>query len=285
MYTDLGITMRDFSVGGYIEAAIRSSFENPYKKNSDEYWMFEALIESMREVGKASPNPTVGCVYVKDGKLISKGATQEFGSLHGERYAASLVDSSKLEGSTAYVTLEPCSHFGSQPPCAELLVDLKVKRVVIAMIDPFSKVQGKGIELLKSHGVEVEVGVLEDEMKLWHLPFTLHLRKKSPLMIAKWAQTLDGNLADDFGKSKWITGKDARAYTHFLRQKYDAILVGAGTVIADEPSLDVRDCQLNINRNPIKIIFDPSSKLIIFLRINTQLCKQSVSMSPVKLSI
>ena len=253
--------MSKFSIGGYIDAILNESFDNPYAYHSDEYWMFQALIESMQEVGKSSPNPTVGCVYVKNNHLVTKGATQEFGSLHGERYAASKVAKEELEGATAFVTLEPCAHYGSQPPCAELLVDLKVNRVVIAMVDPFSEVQGKGIEILKNSGIDVTLGVLEDECRLWHLPFLLHLKKKMPLMIGKWAQTLDGNLADDFGKSKWISGKQSRLYTHFLRQKYDIILVGAGTVISDSPSLNVRDCNLNINRHPVKAIFDPSSRL------------------------
>ena len=251
-----------FSIGGYIERTLDEKVENPYLVNSDQYWMFEAIIASMEEVGKASPNPTVGCVFVKDGKLLSRGATQEFGALHGERYAANkLKDSSILSGSTAYVTLEPCSHFGKQPPCSQLLIDLKVSRVVIAMLDPFSKVNGEGVRRLKLAGIDVTIGVLEEECRKWHLPFLLHIKKKSPIIIGKWAQTLDAHLADDFYESKWITGTKARAVTHWLRQKYDVICVGSNTVIEDAPRLNTRDCAGPYNRQPVKAIFDPSSRL------------------------
>ena len=178
--------MSKFSISGLVERTLRADATNPYLLNSNEYWMCEALLASMNEIGKASPNPTVGCVFVKEGKLISAGATQEYGSLHGERYAASLVeDKSLLEGSTVYVTLEPCSHFGKQPPCSDLLIELKVSKVYVSMIDPFSEVKGKGIEKLKAAGIEVQVGLLEKESYKWHLPFIMSLKKEVSFIYRK----------------------------------------------------------------------------------------------------
>ena len=257
------MTVKDngYGFGGFIPSTY-SGRQAYYTEASDEFWMHEAFLASMLEVGKAAPNPTVGCAVVKNGKLLARGATEHFGGRHGERVALSQVSDEDLVGSTVYVTLEPCSHHGKQPPCAELLVEKKISRCVIALKDPFHKVDGKGISLLKENGIEVTEGVLEQEALAWHLPFLFQNHFKRPLLFGKWAQTLDGHLADDAGHSKWITGKEARAYTHFLRQKFDAIMVGASTVIADLPSLDVRDCQPVINRSPIKVILDPKGMLL-----------------------
>lgn len=250
-----------FGFGGWI-AASYGEYSNPFPMNSDEYWMAEAFSESVKEMGKSSPNPNVGCAVVKGGSLLAKGATEAYGGLHGERLAFSMLDDQQIKGATIYVTLEPCSHHGKQPPCAELLVEKNIARCVIAMKDPFAEVDGKGIKLLKENGIEVTVGVLEEEARSWHLPFLFSLQENRPLMIAKWAQTLDGHLADDQDCSQWITGPEARSYTHALRQKFDCIMVGSQTVLRDVPSLDARDCNLPIHRSPIKIIIDPKGDLL-----------------------
>lgn len=224
----------------------------------DQKWMLEALKLAYQNAGVASPNPTVGCVVVKNGKMLSSGATQAYGGSHAERVALSSCHPSELEGSTLYVTLEPCSHHGKTPPCCELVASSGIKRVVIACQDSFEQVDGQGIQYLKKHGIEVELGILEAEAVAWHLPFLFHSKFKRPLIAAKWAQTLDGHLADDHDSSQWISRPESRQYVHQLRQKYDLILVGAGTAIADSPRLDVRDAP-QVNRHPMKAIYDPKA--------------------------
>ncbi|SME93793.1 diaminohydroxyphosphoribosylaminopyrimidine deaminase [Pseudobacteriovorax antillogorgiicola] len=250
-----------YGLGGWVPGTAMD-YQSGFTAGSDLYWMAMALAEGMKAVGKAPPNPIVGCVFVKDQKLLAKGATEEFGGRHGERVAASRLKEGEARGGTVYVTLEPCCHTGKQPPCAQLLVELGIKRCVMAMVDPFHKVNGRGIRYLEKHGVKVEVGVMAKEAMAWHLPFLFSSHYRRPLLVGKWAQTFDGHLADDQGGSQWISGQESRAYTHFLRQKYDAIMVGSGTVIADIPSLNVRDCRGPINRSPVKIIIDPKGRIL-----------------------
>lgn len=238
---------------------------------TDEDWMREALRASMQGSGEASPNPSVGCVLVKDGQEIARGCTQAFGGAHGERVAFSRVggevDWSQV---TAYVALEPCSHEGKQPPCADLFVDKKVGRVVAALGDPFDAVNGQGFARLRAAGIRVDVGVLAKEAALWLSPFLLSVKKvragrKGLVLAAKWAQSLDGCLADDSGTSQWITGPSARAYTQWLRRKYDAILVGAGTFLDDAPRLDARDTAgtpLAALLQPLRFVFDPGARTL-----------------------
>ena len=246
------------------------------QRSEDEFWMKEALREGMRGAGIASPNPSVGCVLVESfgvspaGTFVSReaarGCTQAYGGWHGERSAFENLKKQKpsadAHGITAYVTLEPCSHVGKQPPCANLLVEKKVKRVVIAASDPHPLVNGQGIEKLRAAGIEVEVGLMLAESVAWNLPFFLSAIGKRVTWAAKWAQSLDGCLADDQGGWKWITGPRARAYSHWLRQKYDAIVVGAGTVLSDFPDLRPRDCWLAGQSLPTKVIFDPKGRLL-----------------------
>ena len=252
-----------FGIGGLIGHSILDPYALP-DAYSDEYWMQKALLFAMDKAGIACPNPQVGCVLVKDGQLISYGATEPYGKRHAERVAVEKVkDKKKLLGATAYVTLEPCCHEGKQPPCVDLLIASGIKRCVIGLKDPFGKVSGRGLLKLEKAGIIVETSSLEAECRLWHYPYLLWAQKscEKPVFFAKWAQTLDGHLADDEGSSKWITGKKARAHTHFLRQKHDAIMVGAGTVLQDAPALTVRDCA-KVLRQPLKIIFDPSGRLL-----------------------
>lgn len=217
----------------------------------------------MSAVGRSHPNPTVGCVIVKDGRLIASGATEVHGGRHAERVAIqSVADRSLLRGATIYVTLEPCSHTGRQPPCADLVASCGFARCVIAVGDPNPLVAGKGLRRLREAGLEIHTGVLAQEAIAWHLPFLFWQLAGRTLIAAKWAQTLDGQLAYDDGRSQWLSGEESRAYTHWLRQKYDAILVGAGTVLADQPTLTVRSCVEPHHRQPIRLLFDPAARIL-----------------------
>jgi diaminohydroxyphosphoribosylaminopyrimidine deaminase/5-amino-6-(5-phosphoribosylamino)uracil reductase len=182
---------------------------------------------------------------------------------HAERVAFDRVtDPSKLKGATAYVTLEPCSHYGNQPPCVNLLANSEISRVVIARPDPNPLINGQGIKILRSAGKKVSIGLNHSEATAWNFPFFAYQRLRRPIFILKWAQTLDGQLADDQNKSQWITGPAARAYTHWLRQRYDLILVGANTLLADSPKLTVRNCTPPHQSQPLPVIFDPRGKLL-----------------------
>lgn len=229
--------------------------------NSHEYWMKRALQRAMHNIGITSPHPTVGCVIVKNNKLIAEGATESYGGRHAERVAVeSIRDRSLLRGATIYVTLEPCAHYGRQAPGADLLKSCGFKRCVIGVSDPNPLVNGNGIRILQKAGVDIVTGILQNELLAWHMPFLLSQLLQRTIYIGKWAQTLDGQLAYDNGQSKWISGTESRNYTHWLRQKYDAIMVGANTVLADKPSLTVRDCALPHNRHPVRLIFDPHGR-------------------------
>lgn len=232
----------------------------------DEAWMLETLRTAMTHNGLSDPNPVVGCVIVRDGRVISRGATERIGERHAERVAVEAVaDRSAFRGATAYVTLEPCSHHGRQPPCADLLASLGLARCVVALRDPFPLVNGVGLARLQAAGVAVSVGTLAPEAAAWHAPFLLRQRLGRPLVAAKWAQTLDGQLAYDDGAERWLTGKAARAHTHWLRQKYDAIMVGAGTVLADDPALTVRDAAGDRHRHPLRLVYDPNGRALAAL--------------------
>lgn len=231
---------------------------------SDAHWMLEAFLTAMNSVGITAPNPAVGCVIVRDGHLLARGATQAFGGKHAERMAFEALAHTPemLKGATAYVTLEPCAHTGRQPPCADLFPGSGITRVVVGVGDPDPRVNGQGLHRVRAAGIKVDMGPLSSEIRAWLFPFLAANHLGRPIFVGKWAQSLDGCLADDNDVSQWISGPTARAYTHWLRQKYDAILVGAGTVLADFPRLDVRDCALPQARMPLKMIFDPSGRLL-----------------------
>jgi diaminohydroxyphosphoribosylaminopyrimidine deaminase/5-amino-6-(5-phosphoribosylamino)uracil reductase len=197
-----------------------------------------ALGEGAR--GTTSPNPWVGAVIVPEGDApVALGATQPPGGPHAEAVALELAGTS-ARGATAYVTLEPCSHHGRTPPCADALIDAGVKRVVVGVVDPDPQVAGSGIARLRHSGVEVEVGVGADEVEASLAPYLFHRRTGRPWVVLKLAATLDGRIGAPDGSSKWITGPEARADVQHLRAQSDAILVGAGTVRADDPALTVR---------------------------------------------
>lgn len=255
-----------FGMGGVIARSLPGHAEAdslvPNSVSSiDEKWMSVALIEAMNGIGWTSPNPSVGCVVVKDQKILARGFTQAYGGKHAERMAFESLQKNynldQLSGLQVYVTLEPCSHTGKQPPCVDLLLHPAVSRVIVACTDPNPLVRGSGIKKLKDAGKEVIIGVLENEAQAWHFPFLHFHTHKKPLWVAKWAENQDGVLADADGNSKWITNPRSRAYTHWLRQKYDAILVGARTWLMDQPKLTVRDCAQPHRRNPIILIHDP----------------------------
>ncbi|MEI4770831.1 bifunctional diaminohydroxyphosphoribosylaminopyrimidine deaminase/5-amino-6-(5-phosphoribosylamino)uracil reductase RibD [Psychrobacillus sp. FJAT-51614] len=222
--------------------------------NSDQDYMRLALDLAASAKGKTNPNPIVGAVIVKNGVIVGSGLHRKAGEPHAEVHAFNMAGE-HAKGATLYVTLEPCSHYGKTPPCAKLVKESEVSRVVVAMQDPNPDVAGRGIKLLRYAGIEVEVGVLEDEAKRLNERFIHNMITNRPFVISKFAMTLDGKLATHTGHSKWITGDAARADVHKLRDEVDAILVGVGTVLADNPSLTTR-LPNGQGKNPIRIILD-----------------------------
>lgn len=221
---------------------------------TDKQFMRRALELAMLGRGSVSPNPMVGCVIVHEGKIIGEGYHQQFGGAHAEPNAIQdVLDQNLLLTSTVYVTLEPCSHYGKTPPCADLLVDKKVKRVVIAVQDPNPLVAGTGINKLRQAGIEVEVGLLEEDATALNKRFFTQVRKKRPYVILKWAQTRDGFVARSDYNSKWISNSHSRQLVHRWRTEEDAIMVGTKTAYYDDPKLNVRDWE---GKNPIRVVID-----------------------------
>ncbi len=255
-----------FGLGGWIPRCLDVDariLPDAHGFSGDSYWMAQALLAAMEANGPSHPNPCVGAVLVKDGRLLARAATQAYGGLHAERALLQGLDPALVRGATCYTTLEPCTHHGKQPPCSEALIAAGVARVVIGTTDPFPAVDGRGITQLRAAAIEVLSACLERECRAWHFPFlaSIILKGRRPVMIGKWAQTLDGHLADDRGLSQWISGPRSRGYAHWLRQKYDAILVGIGTVFADAPSLTVRQSAPPQHRHPHKCVYDPFGRL------------------------
>ncbi len=224
---------------------------------SDQEYMQLALEEAIKGCGWVNPNPMVGAVIVKDGNIIGKGYHQKYGELHAERnaLAACSVDP---KGATIYVTLEPCCHWGKTPPCTDAIIASGIAKVVFGTKDPHSLVAGKGIKILKQHGIEVTAGVLEDKCQQLNEVFFHYIRHKTPFVVIKYAMTIDGKTATVTGKSQWITGEAARRHVHGLRHRYSAIMVGVGTVIADDPMLN---CRLPNSKNPVRIICDTNLRI------------------------
>ncbi|MEQ9091493.1 MAG: bifunctional diaminohydroxyphosphoribosylaminopyrimidine deaminase/5-amino-6-(5-phosphoribosylamino)uracil reductase RibD [Balneola sp.] len=220
-----------------------------------EAWMKEALELASEGKGSVSPNPMVGCIIVDGaGNKIGQGYHKKFGAAHAEVNAiASVKDKRKLNGATVYVTLEPCSHTGKTPPCADMLTKYPLKKIVVAMKDPNPKVNGSGIRILKNAGIEVEVGVLEKEAEKLNEFFIHHQNFGRPFITLKIAQTVDGFLAAADGDSQWISGKQSRKKVHEWRAEYDAVMVGRTTAMADNPGLTVRHVK---GRQPKRIVID-----------------------------
>ncbi len=221
----------------------------------DERWMAAALAKG--RAGRPSPNPHVGAVIVKDGVVVGKAYHERAGGEHAELNALKLAGE-RARGSTVYVTLEPCNHHGRTPPCTEALISAGVSRVVIGIRDPNPHVQGGGIEALRTAGIDVLVGVLEEEAKALIAAWTKHVTRGLPYVSLKLALSLDGRIATRSGASKWVTGPDARAKVHSLRSAHDAVAVGIGTAIADDPRLTVRDSP---GTSPIRVVFDTKLRL------------------------
>ena len=211
-------------------------------------------------IGHVSPNPLVGSVIVYNGKIIGEGYHQNYGKEHAEVNAISSVkDKSLLPKSTIYVNLEPCSHFGKTPPCANLIIEHKIPKVVIGSIDSFSKVSGKGIDRMKNAGIEVEVGVLEKESRELNKRFFTFQEKKRPYIIIKWAESKDGYIAPkNQTEPFWMTSSESKKLVHKWRAEETAILVGRVTAEKDNPSLTVREVE---GKNPIRIVIDKDLKL------------------------
>lgn len=215
--------------------------------------------------GHVSPNPLVGCVIVLDGKIIGEGYHRKYGEAHAEVNAVSSVgDKSLLSKSTVYVNLEPCSHFGKTPPCADLLIEHRVKKVVIANIDSNPLVGGKGIQKLKKAGVEIQTGILEKEGRELNKRFFTFIEKKRPYIILKWAQTADGFIARKNFDSKWISGELSRQLVHRWRSEESAILVGKNTALHDDPQLNVRNWT---GPDPVRVVIDRNLDLSNNLKI------------------
>lgn len=210
-------------------------------------------------LGTVSPNPLVGCVVVHQNRIIGEGWHQQFGGPHAEVNAIqSIQDTTLLAGSTVYVNLEPCSHVGKTPPCADLLVSKRVKRVVIANRDPNPKVAGKGIRKLQEAGIEITEGILYDEGRWLNRRFFANMEEGIPYVILKWAETTDGKIAAVGPVPSWISNTMSRQRVHQWRTQEDAVLVGARTAEIDNPFLTVREWS---GRNPVRVVIDPSLRL------------------------
>lgn len=228
--------------------------------DSDEKFMRLALREAVKGLGRTSPNPCVGAVVVRSGKLVGKGYHRKAGTPHAEVNA--LRDAgNKAKGATIYVTLEPCNHTGRTPPCAEAVLAAGVARVVIGMLDPNPQVAGGGAEYLATRGLDVVSGILEKECREINLPFIKHSSTGLPWVIMKAGMTLDGRIAAEPGKPTLITGAQARRRVHRLRDQVDAILVGIDTALADDPSLTCRMSGGRHGRDPLRVILDTGLRL------------------------
>lgn len=221
---------------------------------NDQYYMQLALDLAASAKGKTNPNPLVGAVIVKDGSIVGTGLHRKAGEPHAEVHAFRMAGE-HAKDATLYVTLEPCSHFGKTPPCANLVKESGVKRVIVAMQDPNPSVAGRGIQLLRDAGIDVEVGILEAQARRLNERFIHNMLTSRPFVISKFAMTLDGKIATYSGHSQWITGEEARRNVHELRDEVDAILVGVGTVLKDNPALTTR-LQERTGKNPIRIVLD-----------------------------
>ncbi|WDI44932.1 bifunctional diaminohydroxyphosphoribosylaminopyrimidine deaminase/5-amino-6-(5-phosphoribosylamino)uracil reductase RibD [Bremerella sp. P1] len=245
--------------------------------DDDQRFMRRALDLAEQGRGFVEPNPMVGCVIVQDSQIIGEGFHEKFGGPHAEVNAIASAGGASLEGCTVYVTLEPCCHHGKTPPCTDALLRIKPARVVVAMQDPFPKVQGGGIQGLASRGIQVCVGACGEEAARLNAPFIKVHEKGKPWVIAKWAMTLDGKLATASGSSKWISGEAARAEVHRIRGLCDGVMVGSGTVKLDDPLLTTRPPG---PRTAARIVFDsqatlsPTSQLI-----------ESIGESPVMVAV
>jgi diaminohydroxyphosphoribosylaminopyrimidine deaminase/5-amino-6-(5-phosphoribosylamino)uracil reductase len=246
--------------------AIETSAASPGDRRVDLEAMRAALALARRGLGTVWPNPSVGCVIVNDGRVVGRGWTQPGGRPHGETEALRRAGEA-ARGAVAHVSLEPCCHWGQTPPCVDALIAAGVRRVVVALEDPDPRVAGEGLRRLRAAGLEVEVGLCAEEAAEVNAGFLSRLRLGRPLVTFKLATSLDGRIAIANGESQWITGPPARERAHALRASHDAIMVGTGTVVADDPQLTCRLPGLG-HRSPVRVVIDrhlripPASQII-----------------------
>jgi diaminohydroxyphosphoribosylaminopyrimidine deaminase/5-amino-6-(5-phosphoribosylamino)uracil reductase len=225
----------------------------------DEKYIMRTFELANKGRGYVSPNPMVGCIIVKDDKVIGEGFHSKYGAAHAEVEAINAIGDKKLlEGATLYVNLEPCAHHGKTPPCADLIVQYPFKRVVICNVDSNPLVGGKGIAKIKAAGIEVKDGVLNAEGREFNRRFFTYMEQKRPYVILKWAETSDGFIAKEDFTSKWISNEHSRKLVHKWRSEEDAVMVGTNTVIYDNPKLNVRDWE---GRDPIRIVLDQNLRI------------------------
>lgn len=220
-------------------------------------YMKRALELAKKGAGHTSPNPMVGCVVVKDGRIVTEGYHERYGEFHAERNALTRCEED-LTGAEMYVTLEPCCHQGNTPPCTDIIIERGIGKVYVGSMDPNPKVAGKGVKILQEHGIEVETGVLEKECLALNEIFFHYITTGIPYVAMKYAMTLDGKIASCTGDSKWVTGEKARHHVHELRKQYSAILAGIGTVLADDPMLN---CRIEEGVDPVRVVCDSSLRI------------------------
>lgn len=223
----------------------------------DEKYMKRAIELAKLGAGHTNPNPLVGCVVVKDGKIISEGYHEKYGEFHAERNAL-LRCTENTEGAELYVTLEPCCHQGKTPPCTDIIIEKGIKRVYVGSSDPNPLVDGGGNKKLRDNGIEVIEHVMERECDALNEIFFHYISKKTPFVAVKYAMTLDGKIAAFTGDSKWVTGEEARKHVHYLRKRYAGIMAGIGTVLADDPMLN---CRIEDGVDPVRIICDSGLRI------------------------
>jgi diaminohydroxyphosphoribosylaminopyrimidine deaminase/5-amino-6-(5-phosphoribosylamino)uracil reductase len=220
-------------------------------------FMREAHSLAKSAEGRTTPDPMVGAVLVKGGRIISMGYHGEVTTPHAEAWAIQKAEE-KAKGATLYVNLEPCSHYGNNPPCVKRIINAGIGRVIASMKDPNALVNGKGFQLLKRHGVKVQVGLLEDEANQLNEVFVKYITTKRPFVALKTAMTIDGKIATRTGASRWVAGEESLRRAHHLRNIYDAILVGVGTILIDDPKLNVR--RVKKVKDPIRIVLDAQAR-------------------------
>lgn len=228
----------------------------------EEKYMRRAIKLAKKGSGHVNPNPLVGAVIVRDGEIIGEGYHECYGQLHAERNAIANAKKrgNSLEGSTIYVTLEPCCHYGKTPPCTEAIIEEKIARVVVGSDDPNPLVSGKGFQMLREKGIEVIPHFLKEECDAMNHVFFHYIRTGTPYVAMKYAMTMDGKIACYTGDSKWVTGEESRAHVQTLRNHYKGIMAGIGTVLADDPMLN---CRIEGGRDPIRIIADSHLRIPI----------------------
>ncbi len=230
----------------------------------DQYYMRRALQLAKRGLGRTSPNPMVGAVIVRDGSIIGEGYHRRYGGKHAEVEALEAARG-EVEGATLYVNLEPCCHRNKKtPPCLEAILARRFGRVVVGTLDPNPAVKGGSVAELQRHGIETVVGVLSEQCERLNEVFFTYMRRGTPYVTLKWAQTLDGRIATPSGDSRWISSQPSLRLAHRLRSIHDAVLVGAGTVVADDPELTVR---LTKGRNPVRVVLDSTLRTPLEARL------------------